>query len=135
MIKVSVTAEDIAEGRAGNCHDCPVALAVLRAVGDTDTEVSVYDHDWVTYIQVGGRCIPAPHRVAAFISQFDMQPRLKDMRANRADPKYKVLLPFDFDLPGDDDPDWREHCYHCNELFEPAALDGEGVCKGCLAED
>lgn len=32
-IKVSVTAEDIANGKHGNCSLCPVALAVNRAIG------------------------------------------------------------------------------------------------------
>jgi hypothetical protein len=114
MIHVSVTAEDIAAGKAGDCYRCPVAIALARVTGDRESHV--YGQDWMMWIDVGGRTIQAPYEVEEFVRGFD----------DRKSPG-----PFDFELPDLDDPAWRERCCRCEELFAPSELDDEGVCPEC----
>lgn len=42
-LTVEVTAQDIAEGREGDCWHCPIALALTRAVGGEPVHVNFSD--------------------------------------------------------------------------------------------
>lgn len=121
MRTIAVTQADIDTGETG-CFNCPVAIALQRALGDT--EANVYERDWEIHLNVHSRHILAPHDVAVFVHDFDG-------RGSRFDERPK---PFEFDLPGFDDPEWKERCQHCEQLFDAAKLDDEGVCKECLAK-
>lgn len=132
MIHVSVTAEDIAEGVAGDCHSCPVARALIRAT--KDTEPMVYEHDWSLYLKVWSRSIQAPQKVRDFVNAFDGQPRTIDGLIDTDDPDYTPMEPFGFTLPDQDDPEWQESCCNCGDLFDASELDDEGYCEDCLAK-
>jgi hypothetical protein len=64
-MKIQVTQQDIDEGVAESCHDCPVALAIERAtLGDVRVwrrEVSIY--------KIGRK--PLPLTATDFIDHFD----------------------------------------------------------------
>lgn len=64
-MKVSVTTEDIKQGKRVSCRECPVALAVKRIFQDEDN-VSV-----AIYIRVGGVMYEYPEEVVDFICNFD----------------------------------------------------------------
>jgi hypothetical protein len=70
MTTISVTAEHIAKGVAGDCELCPVALAILDAFPDL-----MYISVGLDNIIVGPRgartVIDAPLEVRAFIEVFD----------------------------------------------------------------
>jgi hypothetical protein len=131
MIPVSVTAQDIAAGVGGDCLLCPVAIALARDTGDA--EAIVFEKDWTLRLQVWGRSIVAPSEVRQFVRAFDDQPRKDDGRLDDKDKDYDPPVPFAFELPDQGDPEWEESCYRCEELFDPAELDDEGVCESCLA--
>ncbi len=133
MIQVSVSEDDIREGIAGDCHRCAVSLALTRATGDT--EANVYVDDWLHYIEIGGRHVLAPPEVTAFVVQFDRQPRGEDGRIDASHRDYRPPDPFDFELPDQGDPEWKERCYKCEELFDASDLDDEGVCGDCREGD
>lgn len=128
--RVSVTAAHIAAGKAGDCSRCPVALALTEATGDT--EASVSEVEWELRINVHGRTILPPGEVRQFVRDFDDQPRREDDRTlDTAHKDYRPPEPFEFELPALDDPEWQEHCYCCEEIFDVAELDDEGVCEEC----
>lgn len=130
MITVNLTAEDIANGIAGDCHRCAVALALTRAT--KDDEAMVYDSEWTIHLSVWGRSITAPYEVRHFTHEFDGQPRTEAGRIDTNHRDYKPMDPFDFELPDQDDPEWEQECYECGESFDPSDLDDEGYCKECL---
>lgn len=69
---VTVTAEHIAAGQPGICYSCPIALALIDAIGNPDITVSVYD-DEATLFGVRGRIARAnlPAAAMTFIDRFD----------------------------------------------------------------
>lgn len=92
VVRVEVTAEDIAHGEAGSCNNCPVAKAVDRTAGRCDARVgSTYlcfagDHDL--------REIPIPKEATAFIRRFDDD-------ENRSSPfAFDLTLPAELVLKG-----------------------------------
>lgn len=129
--KISVSAADIAAGRAGDCFRCPVAIALARATGDG--EANVYERDFEMWIEVGGRHTRAPHEVREFVHGFDGQPRTEDGRPDTGHEDYDPPGPFEFELPDRDGPEWQGRCYCCEELFAPSELDDEGFCQGCAS--
>lgn len=132
-IAVRVTKAHIANGEAGDCFKCAVALALAKATGDD--EANVYENDWTMYLHVWSRHIVAPYEVRQFVYDFDGQPRREDGRIDLDDEQCEPPKPFAFTLPPLSDPEWQERCYQCEELFDPSELDDEGVCKACLGED
>lgn len=73
MITIEVTREDIDQGVRTNCKKCPVALAISRAIGYDDVEVSTGSF----YANFGGNwglariMQPLPKFVIALIRWFD----------------------------------------------------------------
>jgi hypothetical protein len=132
MIHVNATAGDIANGTAGDCHSCAVAMALTRSTRDSDA--MVYERDWTMYLRVWSRLIVAPYDVRHFVQVFDGQPRTDDNRIDVKHPDYETMEPFAFDLPDQDDPEWQEECYECEDLCDPSDLDDEGYCKDCQAK-
>lgn len=68
---VTVTAEHIAAGQPGICYSCPIALALIDAIGNPDITVSVYDDEAVL---IQGRRIARanlPGAAMTFIDCFD----------------------------------------------------------------
>jgi Zn finger protein HypA/HybF involved in hydrogenase expression len=111
---IRVLQEDIDAGDLGDCYRCPVALALQRATGDMEAEI--YQTSDGLRLKVGGASIVAPDAVRHFVHQFD---------------DGEVCEPFTFEIPRPSDPQWREECYGCEELFAPADLDSEGYCASC----
>lgn len=70
VVRVDVTAEDIANGVRIDCAKCPVARAARYATGRNDVEASQGG------ISIGEMIFAAPHRVAEFISYFDRGSRV-----------------------------------------------------------
>ena len=68
-MRITVTEEDIKNGKARNCSECPVALA-LRRHGLPHAEV---DYDSIHYEGPDGfpRTIEIPDRVYNFVKSFD----------------------------------------------------------------
>ncbi len=70
--EISVTAEDIARGKRGSCGECPIALAVARALGKaTDVKVTCV----FAYIRHNLRdattVYALPGKATRFIDAFD----------------------------------------------------------------
>lgn len=77
-IVISVTAGHIAEGRPGNCSECPIALAVIAAFPDIEViEVKadqVTESAWIKAWPSWSAAfvnIPLPHEAYEFIRAFD----------------------------------------------------------------
>lgn len=81
MIHVTVTQNDIDRGFKDSCLNCPVALAMTRAFGET---VSVDKTGWCT---MEGRQGKLPQVARDFIEKFDTV--LDDAF---------ILTPFEFDV-------------------------------------
>jgi hypothetical protein len=129
---VTVSEKHIREGVAGNCHRCPVALAILEAIGDRDCDPMLLEVEWEPYLVVWGRYLRAPQKVRDFLYAFD-----SFFRNSRGEPKLPKkltddLAPFTFSLPSQSDLQWEESCYRCERLFDPSELDEDGVCEECL---
>lgn len=129
MILVEVSAADIADGVAGDCFLCPVAIALNRATGDTAANVN--EATWDLRIEVSGRSIPAPRKVRDFVYAFDAQPRDPHNRLDIYHADYDPPAPFTFELPDLSDPEWEEKCYVCEQPFDPSELDDDGCCGEC----
>lgn len=114
MIRVAVLQSDIDDGVRHSCHSCPVANALTRATGDREARVSSFD--WQLCLTVWGRTIPAPWEVVEFVHNFDDGNRVKR---------------FGFELPDQSDPEWKEACSNCGDLFDSPQLDDEGFCEEC----
>jgi hypothetical protein len=127
---VRVTEKHIRTGIAGDCNYCAVAMALDEATGDT--ECSVGEIDWILHLCVRGRVIVAPPEVRRFVYDLDGLARKADGR-----PKLPRRLegsdfaPFAFALPPFSDPEWKEECSGCSELFDRDGLDEEGFCPEC----
>lgn len=130
MITVEVTEADIRAGVAESCKNCPVAIATARATGE---ECMVYSRDHVLHLLVAHLNIEAPHSVRRFVRHFD---DLGMMAEDESSVVPAVLpedvQPFAFEIPDLKDPEWKDSCYRCEELFEASELDDEGYCKECL---
>lgn len=72
-IKVEVTAEDIANGVRGSCRNCPVALAIDRALKlDEYESANVGKRDWIIDNgERGQRDRILPRAARYFIREFD----------------------------------------------------------------
>jgi hypothetical protein len=75
-MRVDVTAEDIAKGVRSQCSDCPVALALKRALGDgispvvgSDTVDLYFRASGMSYLRP--LHIPLPMGTARRIQKFD----------------------------------------------------------------
>jgi hypothetical protein len=133
MIRVEVTAGDIAAGEGGDCFRCAAALALQRATGDD--HANVYERDCVLYVEAWSRHLVAPYELKKFVWDFDDLPRCPDGTPDTADPEYLAPAPFGVELPDQSDPEWQEQCYGCEDLFDAAELDDEGRCASCAAEE
>jgi hypothetical protein len=80
-VVVSVTQEDIAEGRAGNCVECPIARAAQRS--GLEGARLYYAQNWpdrtlrgVLRFRDGGvpREAPVPDEASAFMRDYDAGP-------------------------------------------------------------
>lgn len=93
---ITVTPKDIAEGKPGEAHSCPIALAIQRAIPKAeDVEV---DSDYISFCyeliaQAIYIDIPSRLMISDFIEQFD---------------KYKPVRPFEFLLRYDDEVDYGD---------------------------
>lgn len=83
VTRVQVTAEDIAHGERGNCNECPVARAIMRAVPGSAPNVG-YD---IVSAGIGGMAADLPGDAVDFIDRYDQEVGAE---------------PFEFDLT------WRE---------------------------
>lgn len=80
-VKIQVTAEDIAHGLAGDCEECPIALAIYHALHDAPVRVGT---GGVTiYHEDTNAMVALPVAASRFISRFDHD---------------EVVEPFEFDL-------------------------------------
>lgn len=74
-MKITVTQEDIDKGLPNRCYECPVSLAVKRALGARDVSVS-----WTITAHVDGEILkfnktdPITRFVAAFDARQPVQP-------------------------------------------------------------
>lgn len=105
MVKVEVTAADIAAGKKQSCYNCPVSLALNRVYadyykGDFDPSCNVYDSGKGFYIEVGHVHIRAPEDVSSFVLDFD-----SDYAG--------AAKPFSFELPPFTSEEWFEKCGNC----------------------
>lgn len=88
MVRIEVTEQDIEQGVAGDCENCPAALAINRALKpdfscDLDCEfVSIFGGPGAPVLNVA-----TPLIVRTFIERFD---------------DYSRVSPFSFELPIDD---------------------------------
>ena len=64
---IQVTKADIDEGACGDCHGCPVALAIANTLKVASDNILVTPHT----IQVLGAAYRVPVRVQRFIRRFD----------------------------------------------------------------
>lgn len=76
---VSVTQEDIDNGKRCECNACPIALAVLRAIGNpVGIACQTFESDFELYVQVGSSfrrgvaTYPNSKEVAEWINEFDL---------------------------------------------------------------
>lgn len=123
----------MANGVAGDCFNCAVALALTRATGDD--HANVYSNLDGTWIEVWSRHIRAPYEVVEFISHYDQLPRHPDGRPVLNAYAYHLPKPFSFELPGQSDPEWQELCQGCEHRFGREDLDDEGLCEDCRETD
>lgn len=81
-IKIQVTQEDINKGISGNCTECPIALAVLRALPHFQMVRVGHDmiHCWVFaedkekgrwHYNAGNRTYDIPREAQDFIRDYD----------------------------------------------------------------
>jgi hypothetical protein len=69
IAKIQVTAADIAHGLAGDCEECPIALAIYRALSDAGVRVGT---GGVTLYREGTNAMLAlPEAATKFIVRFD----------------------------------------------------------------
>lgn len=68
-ITISVTEEDIANGRRKRCQKCPVAIAMLRA-GFYTVWANPGDLTWIDSERNEHSCV-TPDEVREFITRFD----------------------------------------------------------------
>lgn len=119
-IRVNVTARDLRIGRACDCFECPVALALQRATGDNEAQVNnTLDGD--VWLEAWGRMIEAPPKVRLAVRAVD-----HGLRGG--------VTPFRFTLPAITDPRWKEECQECGEICEQGELDDNGCCAECAAK-
>jgi hypothetical protein len=130
-MKIRVRASDIAAGIAGECHGCPVAIALQRAT--KDSEASVTQINFVLYLCVWSQYIVAPVEVREFVLRFDSIRRNEDDQRPliKSLPPAKRPKPIIFEVPEIGASEWRERCYGCDELRDPEELDAEGICREC----
>jgi len=128
-VTVRVTAKHIRDSEPGDCYRCAVAKAMAVATGDT--EAHVVERDWSLCVVVRGRYLVAPWQARRFIYAYDALDRDADGRVVLPAELAEDLSPFDFDLPGLNDPAWQYECYGCEALFDPDDLDGAGCCPEC----
>lgn len=69
VTRISVTEDDIAQGKRGSCEACPIALAAGRAVPGAEASVGGSHLD----IYLAGRILtaPLPEAAATFVRRFD----------------------------------------------------------------
>jgi hypothetical protein len=132
---VKVLAKRIRKGIAGDCHGCPVAKAILETLSERHCEPQLVDIEWVTYVVVWGRYLPAPAAVREFMWAFDSLPRTKAGRAKLPKKLAGDLAPFSFTLPPFESGDWLDSCSRCGRVFEESELNGDGACHDCLHSD
>jgi hypothetical protein len=82
IIAVQVTQEDIAQGLAGDCEECPIALAIYRALSAT-TGVRVGTGGVTLYRDHANAMLALPVAASRFICWFDHD---------------DVVEPFEFEL-------------------------------------
>lgn len=131
-MRVRVTKNDIATGKAGDCFRCAVAMAVQRATGDT--EANVVEIDYVFHIHAHSRYIPVPWSVRSFLVEFDHDLRRNEDGTVILSPTATSVKPFVFSLPSFSSREWKEKCYGCEQLFDVKELDDEGNCPECVSE-
>jgi hypothetical protein len=96
IVKIQVTAEDIATGQRGCVSACPVARALARVITSRaaiKVDGPTYPHGWAAkaYLPGGRRYeVPLPDAVSQFAFSFD------DSEAFKPEP-----FEFDIDVPGE----------------------------------
>jgi|JI10StandDraft_1071094.scaffolds.fasta_scaffold51847_3 hypothetical protein len=72
---ISVTAEDIKAGKRGNCEKCPIALALIRSLGNpTEATISVnqgFVQLWPSNENLQPSSFDLPEYARSFIYMFD----------------------------------------------------------------
>lgn len=64
-IKISVTAEDIANGKIAEAYECPISLAIGRALGTNGVGVCG------SWIDLNGKHLEISELAANFVSEYD----------------------------------------------------------------
>lgn len=67
-MKITVTRKDIQEGCKQSSHNCPIARAVIRAIGALPEGVSIGTWDWAV---AGYGRNKQPRSASRFIEKFD----------------------------------------------------------------
>lgn len=116
-ITVTVTAENIANGKPGDINSCPIALALEQTCADGNPAVRDEWGEW--YVELWSQEVRLPWQAAEFASSFDSGEKVE---------------PFTFELPALESDEWEERCCECNALGDPARLDNEGYCPDCTQE-
>lgn len=90
-MKISVTAEDIQNGKPGQTHSCAIALAVQRAL--PDPYLKAYVSNWYITIHTPGFTVTDKFKLSnemdSFIRNYDWPPEYRCSNA---------IQPFDFEL-------------------------------------
>jgi alpha-ketoglutarate-dependent taurine dioxygenase len=82
IVKIQVTDQDIAHGLAGDCEECPIALAIYRALSAT-AGIRVGTGGVTLYRDHANAMVALPAAASRFISRFDHD---------------DLVEPFEFDL-------------------------------------
>lgn len=94
-LKINVTAEDIAEGIPGNCANCPIALAALRAIValgfDAYVTVDKYLKVYANPIGIKLAQFQLPARALDFIVAFDSRVKTSPNYAHDVKPFSCIL--------------------------------------------
>ncbi len=80
-MKIQVTQEDINQGVRQECEKCPIALAVIRAIGPQAATMRISVDD--AWVDIGEESWCLPRSAARFVSDFDSG---------------KAVTPFEFEL-------------------------------------
>jgi hypothetical protein len=103
IVKVQVTAEDIAEGKAGDECFCPVALALCRSLRLQRGEMAVYPVAGKWTAGTPDVVFLLPEIAGRFASKFDL------LDSHEIGYSREWMPPFDFDLEVNDELLEDEH--------------------------
>ncbi len=133
MTTINVTHEDIRHGKAGDCFNCAVALALWRVTEDDHAQV--FEADYLLRLECWSRSIVAPWEVTQFVGAFDSLERDDNGQVIFPDEMPDELQPFTFEIPDGNDPEWDEECPGCQRFIKADEQDDEGYCAECCERE